>query len=1162
MKLKKIQLLGFKSFPELTVLDMSAPMVGIVGPNGCGKSNIVDAMRWVMGETSRHIRAATLEDVIFSGTNVRKPLGRASVEMFFDNSDGSIGGSYANYAELVIKRVVGRDSESKYYINNTHCRRRDITDIFFGTGLGTNSYAIIEQGMIIRIVEAKPEELRGYIEEAAGVSKYKERRRDTENRIRRTRDNLERVMDIRDEVDKQLRKLKRQVRDAEKFKQVRHEKSKLESELLLLKIRDHKQACSLHEKALSDHRVKLEQAQSEVRKYETEIEQQRAEMNTVSDERDAAKETGYRLDMEIATTEQDMDARNKNVEQMQQDQNDAKQALTNNTGETETQKTKQQELAREKEQLKQEIEHLKPVVIKLQEEHASVENTLNEIATLRNQYHSESRESSGMLEVEKARAEMHGKALAELVQNEQEIKRQIENLNIDDIRHKKDLDEVHLKECQEKLSKHQDQMNHTVAAIQALQKQVKATAEKLDLHRGEVQKKQAQASSLQVLQEARLGHDSDAFHEWIEKAGLTKDNLIAEKIEVADGWESAVEKVLESFLQGVQVGSIEQQMEKLDSFSHGDLVLIAPDADSNPLATSLASKVSGNLGLTGVLQHVKLADTLEQALSVQNSLLAYESVITKHGVWLGKNWVKLSKAATGDEGVLTRKHKIQQINSQIETLSQTITDLQQKLQANEQEMTDKEQLREHQQHEHATLLKGIANLEANAAHYQQSLKHQTLRQQELESASTEIQNKRQQLINERQQSQEQRVKAEQQVAAFNLQHSDIEKRQADASKRLAAVRSEMDIKQKSLHQAEIQKGSSHVAYEASIKQSEQLQQRMQELEQRLSTLAVMLKDLQSPLEEIKARHQSLVKQQFSERQKQEEINTRIAGLQKQSNILVQQHKQSEQRNEVLRNAYEQARTELEVSVARYNDLQQTFDNTDLKVSALELQDDTSVESHEAALQDIQRKIERMGAINLVALEEYNELSERHSYIETQHQDLVLALEILEKTISKIDNETKSRFKNTFDRINQYLQEMFPQLFNGGEAYLEMVDNDLLKTGVTIMAKPPGKRLSSINLMSGGEKALTAAAVVLAIFKLNPSPFCVLDEVDAPLDEHNVERFCQVLKSMSEQNQFIMITHNKSSMEYMDCLMGITMQEAGVSRLVSVDMEEATRLASA
>ena len=1165
MKLKKIQLSGFKSFPDPTTVDMSARMVGIVGPNGCGKSNIVDAIRWVMGETSRHIRANTLEDVIFSGTSTRKPLGQASVELFFDNTDSRVGGAYANYAELAVKRIAARNNESKYYINNTRCRRKDIAEIFFGTGLGTHSYAIIEQGMIARIVEARPEEMRAYVEEAAGVSKYKDRRRDTENRIRRTRDNLERVKDIREELDKQLRKLKRQVKDAEKFKEIRLEKSRIEAELLLLKLRDHSRESEKCEKILSDRRVELEHEQAEIRGYETNIERQRALFESTNDQLNGFKEAGYRLDAEIVGIEQDLSNRHKNIEQMRQEEQTVKEIFESNAEAIEKEKTSQQELTQSDAQLGNQIKSLTSQVSELQRQMAEIEAALEQINTLRDQHHSESRESFETLKVEKTRGAMYEEALAELSKNESDVDEQYQALDIQKIETENAECAQRLQECQTLTQNEYTEIQRTVQRLRDLHDRIRTLNIQLNEGRMQIQEIQGKMSSLKVLQEAQLGHDTDAFHAWIEHAGLTRDKLIAETIEVSNGWTNAVETVLGSFLEGVQVGSLEDQLGKLDQFSKGSLVLIAPDSDTDAPSDTLAAVVDGGSGLSSLLRSIKLADDLEQAIIMRrDSLQAHESVVTRDGVWIGKNWIKMHKAGGNEDGVLARRHRIEMLNEQLSEYEKSTAMIQQTLDKTDQEIAEQERLREERQIKHTNLLKESAALESSIAHHEKLLKDRHLRAQELDKVRIEIQQKRQQLMDEHQQSQRQKAKAEEQVSEFTEQHSDIEQQRSDNEAMLAEVKRELEAMQKALHQAEIQKESTRGAYEGAVKQSEQLNKYNQEQSQRLTSLANAMNDLQEPLSEIKSRNADLIKQRFSNNQQLEKVNIQIMDIQKQLDDLAEKRNQSERRIESLRDTAEQARANLQVSTARRSDIKKACRQLDMDMTKAEagLEEQMTVQEHEGKLQDIQRKLDRMGGINLVALDEFNELSERREFINSQYQDLTSALDILETTIKKIDQETKGRFKQTFEQINMQLQEIFPRLFGGGEAYLEMTERDLLKTGVTVMVKPPGKRLASINLLSGGEKALAAAAVVFSIFELNPSPFCVLDEVDAPLDENNIGRFCETLKSMSERIQFIMITHNKISMEYMDNLMGITMQESGVSRLVSVDMDAAARLASA
>ncbi len=1033
MRLRKIKLNGFKSFAEPISIDFESDMIGIVGPNGCGKSNVVDAVRWVMGETSRHIRASNLEDVIFSGTNLRKPMGQASVEVLFDNvGDGIVGNEssqFSQYTELSLRRTVTRDRESKYYLNGTRCRRRDVADIFFGTGLGSNSYAVIEQGMITRIVEAKPEEMRAYVEEAAGVSQYKERRRETENRIRRTRDNLDRVMDIREEVHKQLGKLKRQVRNAERFKQLRKDKERFESELLLLRYKRRDEERAACEKEVGDRRLDFEKSQAVLREAEADIEQKRVASQEGNDELNRMKEAHYRLGAEISGEEQDIENRKKSIGRLSGELREVQVAAQRNAQEIGKKQALQLEKERRCGELDREVERFGGEVKRLREERTVARQTLHDTA--------------------------------------QKRQGDIERIGVE-------------------IAVLRDKVHDQVEALHAAQ------GKRSDI--------QGRIASLEALQEAELRSDEGGFMRWLKDAGLGRRDRLVEHLRVADGWERAVETVLGSFIAGVEVTSLEEYAARVGDFGSGTLVLFEPVAAA--AGDTLADKVSGSESLGGLLGRVQVADDLAQALARRSSLEPHESLITRDGIWVGANWIKLHTPDKDGEGVIVRERRMEDLRRQLKACDDAGDALKRELEGARADLVQREAQREQVQTQLAATLKEAAVLE-----------------------------------------------------------SGVEQSGATA---LEEARSQLRAAREALHRAEVEREAVRVGHSAAREQAGQLQSLKEELGQRGQSLEKTLADLEQPMEESRNRLETLLKQ-HTEGQRQLEQHTRqLAGLQSEVTALEQRRADVAGKVETRREAYEKARADLQVSTARSKDALAEFNKLGVESAAVEesMESGTSMETQEEKLARVQVGIDRLGAINLVALEEFDELSERKEYIDSQYDDLTRALKTLEDAIQKIDRETRERFKVTFDKINDNLQNMFPRLFGSGEAHLELTERDLLTTGVSIMVRPPGKRRVSINLLSGGEKALAAAAVVFSIFELNPAPFCLLDEVDAPLDEHNVERFCELIKEMSGRVQFICITHNKISMEYMHSLIGVTMQEPGVSRLVAVDVEEAAKMATA
>ena len=1029
MRLEKIKLNGFKSFAEVVTIEFPSNMIGVVGPNGCGKSNIVDAVRWVMGGTSRNVRATTLEDVVFSGTNARKPMGLASVELIFDNAAGA-GGKFSQYTELSLRRTATRDRDSKYYINGTRCRRRDVADIFFGTGLGANSYAVIEQGMISRVIEAKPEEMRGYVEEAAGVSQYKERRRDTENRIRHTRDNLERVIDIRDEVAKQLNKLKRQVKSAEKFKQLRKDKERFESELLLLRYRRRAEERAAGEKEVAARRADFEKVQASLHEAETEAEQKRAAAAQCNDELNRLKEAHYRLGADVTGKRQDIENRGRSIERLSKEREEVTAMAKRNLQEID----KQQALLADKErrlaELDKEVERLGTEVGRLREERTVARQMLRDTAR----------------------------------------------------KHQSDIDRIG-----EEVAELRDKVHDLTEALHAEQRKSSDV--------------QGRLASLEALQEAELRDDQGAFTEWLEAAGLTRKDRFIERVHVADGWERAVETVLGAFIAGVEVASLEEHAVRVGDFDKGTLVLFEPHR-GDAAGGTLADKVTGSKSAAGLLGQVQLADDLEQALSRRSSLKPHESLITRDGAWVGPNWVKLHVPDKEGEGMLVRERRIETLGQRLEESTRASEALKKDVAAARADLVKKEAQRDEVQARLASALKEAAALES----------------------------------------------VDEQPGGSALEE----------------VRAQLRVSRETLHRAEVECEAVKAGCDAMRGQVKQLQSLKEELAQRRRSLDETLGDLEKPMDESRRRLDVLLEQQTEGQRRLGRQEAQLVELQSQVEAVEHRRAGINDEVETRRETYERARADLQVVAARCKDTLAEIEKLKVPTARLEaeMEADVSIEDHEEKLARVQAGIERLGAINLVAIEEFEELSERKDYLDSQYDDLSRAVQMLEDAIHKIDKETRELFKKTFEQINVNLQNTFPRLFGGGEAHLELTERDLLTTGVTIMVHPPGKRRVSINLLSGGEKALSAAAVVFSIFELNPAPFCLLDEVDAPLDEHNVERFCDLIKHMAGRVQFIVITHNKISMEYMDSLIGVTMQEPGVSRLVAVDVEEAAKMATA
>lgn len=1181
MKLSKIKIAGFKSFVDPITIDMRSNLTGVVGPNGCGKSNTIDAVRWVMGESSaKHLRGASMDDVIFNGSASRKPIGKATIELIFDNSDGSLGGEYAKFAEIGIKRQISRDGQSKYSLNGTRCRRRDITDIFLGTGLGPRSYAIIEQGMISRLIEAKPEELRNTIEEAAGISKYKERRRETETRIRHTRENLERLTDLRDELEKQLAHLDRQAKAAERFKKHKESERRISAELLLLRLQQVQTDIISRQNIINENATKHQAHLSEQRSLENQIETQRTKHSDANNNLNKVQAQFYSLGAEISRIEQtiqyqkELEARyQRELAQLDQELNDAKRHAAED----------QQSLDNASEQLLT----LEPRFMEESEKLSDSEQRLQTSEQKLSSWQERWNELQQNLAKPTQQAQVERARMDQLENQIQHISGRLSRLQTDQGVFNTESHKVELSEQENNLelikTKHQESKQQFEQSKLTYEEQLSKNQlleEKLESDRSKLQSFTGRLASLEALQQAGLGKGAGGklkqqFSNWLNNHGLDNLPRLAESIEVESGWEKALETVLGDQLEAIQLNhqsqnNLKESMQDIPEVSTSFIFESTAESSFTTPANSLAAKTSKPDSLRPLLSHIFCADNLDEALEIQPKLKAGEIVVTREGLLLGSNWLKKhgKDKQNQRDGVLARQKEIEDIQAQSSTLKQNIENYQKALengrihlnQLDEKKSALQNQLnslyRDESQAQsviHATQNR-ITQTEANQQRIIKEITELELRhssEQEAHHSATKLRNDAMALMETLEQE-----KISLQNEQEPLQLAVNEQRHKTQELRHLAQHTQVQVETFKANRLSAEQQLARFSDRLT-----QLEQRKKELIERQSGEEIEQQDnLQSELED-----------QLENRKNTEvELSTARDDLQSIDNTIRQlelKRHESESEVEILRTLLESLKLEWQEVSVREQTLQEQFDDTEyneeeLKESLDELTTSASntLKSHQHALEDVQKKISRLGAINLAAIEEYKTQNERMIYLEQQNEDLVSALETLEAVIAKIDRDTRNMFKDTFEKVNMRIQEMFPQLFGGGKAYLEMTGDDLLTTGISIMAQPPGKRISSIHLMSGGEKALTAVALVFAIFELNPAPFCMLDEVDAPLDEANVGRFCELVRKMSERVQFIFITHNKTTMELADNLVGVTMREPGVSRLVSVDVNEAARMA--
>ncbi|QLF94413.1 chromosome segregation protein SMC [Pseudomonas sp. ABC1] len=1159
MRLKSIKLAGFKSFVDPTTVSFPSNMAAVVGPNGCGKSNIIDAVRWVMGESSaKNLRGESMTDVIFNGSNTRKPVTQASIELIFDNSDSTLTGEYAGFAEISIRRRVTRDGQNTYFLNGVKCRRRDITDIFLGTGLGPRSYSIIEQGMISKLIEAKPEDLRNFIEEAAGISKYKERRRETESRIRRTQENLARLSDLRDELERQLERLQRQSQSAEKYQEYKTRERQLKAQLMALRWQALNQQVGQREQVIGDQEVSFEALVAEQRNADAGIERLRDGHHELSEHFNQVQGRFYSVGGDIARVEQSIQHGQQRVRQLQDDLREAEQA--------------RQEAERHLGHDRAVLANLDEELAMLEPEQALSEAASEEASAMLEQseqamqdwqeqwdtFNLHSAEPRKVAEVQQSRIQQLEQALERLHERQRRLVDEREGLCADpeEDAQQELAEQLAMGElAAEEVSEQQALLGERLEQVRTqLQESVRGEQQV----QGELQRLHGRIASLEALQQAALdpGQGTQA---WLQAQGLAATPCLADGLRVEPGWELALETVLGADLQALLLDDFDGL--HLNELEQGDLRLLQLGRSSAAIPGSLLDKVTSAHDLSPWLARVRTVETLDQGLALRAGLAEDESLVSRDGYWLGRHFLRVSKGSDARSGVLARAQELLALQAERDEREQALALLHERLallrgqQAEQEQALDALRLRSQESARQQGELKAL--LSAGQARLEQ----RALRRQRLDDELRELDEQR---ALELEQLGESRLSLQD---ALDSMEQDSERREQLLARReslreaLDGIRQEARQHKEQAHQMAVRLGSLR-AQQTSIRQAlERLEQQFERSQERREQLSLNMEMGEAPLEELRMRLEELLERRMAVEDELKQARLAVEDADRELRDMERRRTQAEQQAQLLRGQMEQQRLDWQALNVRRKALQEQLheDGYDLHGVLATLPEEAAEAAWEGELEQLAARIQRLGPINLAAIDEYQQQSERKRYLDAQNDDLVEALDTLENVIRKIDRETRNRFKETFDQINAGLQALFPKVFGGGSAYLELTGEDLLDTGVAIMARPPGKKNSTIHLLSGGEKALTALALVFAIFQLNPAPFCMLDEVDAPLDDANVGRYARLVKEMSATVQFIYITHNKIAMEMAEQLMGVTMHEPGCSRLVAVDVEQAVAM---
>jgi chromosome segregation protein len=1166
MRLTKLKIAGFKSFVDPTTVTFPSSLTGVVGPNGCGKSNIIDAVRWVMGEISaKHLRGESMADVIFNGSSARKPLGTASVELVFDNADGKIGGEYATYNEVALRRAVSRDGTSDYFINGTKVRRKDITQLFLGTGLGTRSYAIIEQGMISRIIEARPDDLRAFLEEAAGISRYKERRRETENRIGHTRENLDRLNDLREEVEKQIRHLQRQAATARRYQTLKEEERKLSAELLALRLQSLDTEAQVRDGAASSYETAMQGTIAELRESEAQIERIRVDQAAKTEALSAIQARYYEAGGEVTRIEQSIQYSRELRQRQRTDLEQVEVQAAELTGVVERDRGQLQQLA---EELAVAGPNLDLAHGQESEAARGLEACEQALSAWQQGWDGHAHAvASGQREtqVERARIEQLEGQQRRLLQQQERQQAELEVLAqlqppvaLETLAQRADL-------ARSSGEKAAAELQEVLAELGAGREREREQTQGLNALRARLQQAQGSLVSTEALQQAALGKASGKVTQWLKSKSLDHQPRVAQQLRVDKGWDRAVETVLGSYLEAVCVDGLDSVTELLASFDGGHLAVVSTSEGKvgAGAADSLQSKVHGASLLGSMLSAVHTAETLTDALQARRRLGPGESVVTRDGIWLGVDWLRVSRDADPHTGVIEREESLRHIRQQVGSLETELKELEHRLEQTRDRVRDHEDRRERFQTDVNRLHREHVDRRAELDSAQARTADAARRVASLETELADVRAELSRSDAELRASRSRMETAIEALAALEPQRIELEQQRERLRTELTQARAAATSAQQRARELALQVESKRSSHTALITSLSRVEKQLQDLDGRRLELAAQTEAGEAPLAEAQQQLERVLQVRAGidgELQAARIASDELDAVLRERDAA---RSQIELRVEEARSSLDAARLAAQQVRVRRESVAEQFAAADFELAQLTAQmaADASLEVWEAQLEETKGKIERLGQVNLAAIGEFKEQSERKEYLDRQCKDLTDALETLESAMRKIDRETRTRFQDTFDRVNAGLKEKFPRLFGGGHAYLELTGEESAVAGVSVMARPPGKRNSTISQLSGGEKALTAVALVFAIFDLNPAPFCLLDEVDAPLDENNVGRFCDIVRDMSRSVQFIFITHNKTTMELASQLVGVTMNEPGVSRLVAVDVDEAVRMAA-
>ena len=1161
MRLTKLKLAGFKSFVDPTTIALPGQLVGVVGPNGCGKSNVIDAVRWVLGESkASELRGESMQDVIFNGSGTRKAVSRAAVELVFDNSLGRIAGQWSQYAELSVKRLLTRSGQSEYYINNLHVRRKDITDLFLGTGLGPRAYAIIGQGTISRIIEARPDELRVFLEEAAGVTKYKERRKETENRIADTRENLTRVEDIRLELGAQMERLEGQAAVARQYRDFSAELTRKQHLLWLLRRNEAQVESERLAREVERAVIELEAQNAALRETEARLEEARESHFAASDGVHGAQGELFAANAEVARLEAEIRHRRESQHeyesrlaqlgddqvhwqsQLQQLEADHARWLELSALSDERVEQGEMRLAERQERL--------PLA---EEAHASTQDEVNRQRTAMAQ-------ADQRLQLEQAHRGHAQRSLQILAGRRDRLAQERQALPVPDAA-QYEFKQDALAELRQRIVDAQETLVNMQQELPQLEQRRREVLTEVQ----QVQKERAEAHARRVaLEQLQQRVQGDVkLTDWLHRHRLDHRQPLWKSLHVEAGWEDAVEAVLRERISALTAEHADPTWSKDRPGSKLTLLLPVEGATAGFAADSLLTRVHCDEQklaaiLVDWLGEVFTAPDLASALARRDNLSGTACCVTPGGDVVSRQSVTLFAPDAAEHGLLERQREIDELGGLIMQREARVEQEQARLAEIEARMVDAQNALQESRKELNDLQEQAHAIQVETLKLAQAMERFRERQSQIDASLAEMAAE-EAGENERLSIAEQEIELQrEQIGQLQLVMDAAKASFEQAGRALRDEREQVNGVERELHEAQFSQRECRNKIEEIIRSQELARQQMERIVDELARCTENAEALQA--EDLEPKLQEALEQRVSREQALALVRDGLEAATAALRALEEQRMKLEQSLEPLRERIGDLR--LKEQAARLNYDQLAAQLLEAQADEQSLAGDLAG-SRATALQSsinvLQRSIEALGVVNLAALEELETARERKAYLDAQSEDLTQAMETLENAIRRIDRETRELLQATFDAVNRSFGELFPILFGGGEARLIMTGEEILDAGLQVLAQPPGKKNSTIHLLSGGEKALTAIALVFSMFQLNPAPFCLLDEVDAPLDDTNTERFCAMVSRMSANTQFLFISHNKIAMEMAQQLVGVTMQESGVSRIVEVDMDEALRM---